>query len=127
MAEEEGSIKVVLTDNEQRALETDAYHLISSEDAEDLVDQGGVAILDVRSPQEYGDGHLRESLNIPYNTFDTLPAELKDLDRSTPVLAYCRTGNRARKVCAQLINDGFTNVYNMDKGILDWAGVTVAW
>ena len=114
MADEEGSVKVVITAEDQRALDSGAYHLISSEAAEDLVDQGGVTILDVRSPQEYGDGHLRDSLNIRY-------------DRDAPGLAYCRTGNRARKTCAQLINNGFTNVYNMDKGILDWAGVTVAW
>ena len=117
MADEEGSVKVVITAEDQRALDSGAYHLISSEAAEDLVDQGGMTILDVRSPQEYGDGHLRDSLNIRYDSFDPLP----------PELAYCRTGNRARKTCAQLINNGFTNVYNMDKGILDWAGVTVAW
>lgn len=127
MAEEEGKVNVVITADEQRALDSSAYHLISSEDAEDLIDKGGVTILDVRSPQEYGDGHLRESLNLRYDSFETLPAELEDLDRDAPVLAYCRTSNRARKTCAQLINNGFTNVYNMDKGILDWAGVTVAW
>ena len=127
MADEEGSVKVVITAEDQRALDSGAYHLISSEAAEDLVDQGGVTILDVRSPQEYGDGHLRDSLNIRYDSFDPLPPELEGLDRDAPVLAYCRTGNRARTTCAQLINNGFTHVYNMDKGILDWAGVTVAW
>ena len=127
MADEEGSVKVVITAEDQRALDSGAYHLISSEAAEDLADRGGVTILDVRSPQEYGDGHLRDSLNMRYDSFDQLPPELEGLDRDAPVLAYCRTGNRARKTCAQLINNGFTNVYNMDKGILDWAGVTVAW
>ena len=92
MADGEGSVKVIITAEEQRALDSGAYHLISSEAAE-----------------------------------DQLPPELEGLDRDAPVLAYCRTGNRARKTCAQLINNGFTNVYNMDKGILDWAGVTVAW
>ena len=121
MADGEGSVKVIITAEEQRALDSGAYHLISSEAAEDLVDRGGVTILD------YGDGHLRDSLNMRYDSFDQLPPELEGLDRDAPVLAYCRTGNRARKTCAQLINNGFTNVYNMDKGILDWAGVTVAW
>ena len=127
MADGEGSVKVIITAEEQRALDSGAYHLISSEAAEDLVDRGGVTILDVRSPQEYGDGHLRDSLNMRYDSFDQLPPELEGLDRDAPVLAYCRTGNRARITCAQLINNGFTKVYNLDNGILDWAGVTVAW
>ena len=127
MADGEGSGKVGITDEGEGALESGAYHLISSEDAEDLADRGGVTSLDVRSPQEYGDGHLRDSLNMRYDSFDQLPPELEGLDRDAPVLSYCRTDNRARKTCAQLINNGFTNVYNMDKGILDWAGVTVAW
>ena len=97
MADGEGSVKVIITAEEQRALDSGAYHLISSEAAEDLVDQGGVTILDVRSPQEYGDGHLRDSLNMRYDSFDQLPPELEGLDRDAPVLAYCRTGNRARK------------------------------
>lgn len=127
MADEETSVKVTITAEDQKALDSDAYHLISSEAAEDLVERGDVTVLDVRSPQEYGDGHLRDSLNIRFDSLDVLPPELEKLDRDTPILAYCRTGNRARKSCAQLINNGFTNVYNMDKGILDWAGVTVAW
>ena len=92
MADEEGSVKVVITAEDQRALDSGAYHLISSEAAEDLVDQGGVTILDVRSPQEYGDGHLRDSLNIRYDSFDPLPPELEGLDRDAPVLAYSSTG-----------------------------------
>ncbi|MDP2876665.1 MAG: rhodanese-like domain-containing protein [Holophaga sp.] len=73
-----------------------------------LLDQGTV-ILDVRTPQEFAQGHVPESRNIP---LDTLSSHFAKLDRTKPILVCCASGARSGAAKAMLEKAGFTRVEN---------------
>lgn len=73
----------------------------------------GAILLDVRTPDEYAAGHIPGSVNFPLERIQTY-------DGSDPVFAYCRSGARSARACAQLIQMGYTAV-NLG-GIIDYRG-----
>jgi thioredoxin 1 len=78
-------------------------------------------LIDVRTPEEYTSGHLRNAVNIDYNSGD-FEDLLSKLDKSKPVLVYCLSGGRSSHAANKMQNMGFTQVYNMDGGIMKWNG-----
>ena len=97
----------------------DNFKNISSDEFEQLILDERVQCLDVRTPDEYSEGHIPNSKNI--NVSDESFAGLADdmLEKERPVAVYCRSGKRSRKACTILSKKGFV-VYNLDKGILNW-------
>ena len=73
-------------------------------------------ILDVRTQEEYNEGHLDKALLIPV---DELKERIDELNENKPIVVYCRSGARSSKAAGILIENGFTQVYDMG-GILDW-------
>jgi hydroxyacylglutathione hydrolase len=86
--------------------------------AHEHVAAGKVQIVDVRSKQEFDAGHVSGATHIP---FVQLPVRLKDLSKDSPVLVYCRSGNRSARAGAYLARHGFT-VLNMRGGYWPYAG-----
>ena len=82
-------------------------------------------ILDVRTPQEYADGHIADAVNIDLNSgsFDT---EIAKQDMNKTYLVYCRTGARSASASGIMIGLGFTHVKNMTGGITDWTAAGYA-
>ncbi|MCD8055543.1 MAG: rhodanese-like domain-containing protein [Clostridiales bacterium] len=76
-------------------------------------------LLDVRTPQEYREGHLPESKNIPLQTIGNA---VNIIDRKeTPIYVYCRSGSRSHQAAAALVRMGYTNVKNIG-GITSYKG-----
>lgn len=93
---------------------TMAYSLIEENKANpDFV------ILDVRTPEEYADGHIVESILLDFYA-DNFEAELNKLDKSQTYLVYCRSGNRSGKSVRMMKDLNFREVYDIDGGILRW-------
>ena len=100
-----------------------AYRKITAEEGKALMDQGGVTVVDVRTPQEYADGHVPGAINIPNEDIgSTPPSELNSLDDK--LVVYCRTGVRSKQASDKLVSMGFTDVNDMG-GIVDWPYDTV--
>jgi rhodanese-related sulfurtransferase len=76
-------------------------------------------ILDVRTAEEYKDGHLVGSILIDYYGSD-FKNEVSKLDKSKPVFVYCKGGGRSSSSCEILKDLGFKEVYNLQGGITDW-------
>jgi len=76
-------------------------------------------ILDVRTPQEFADGHLANAVNIDFNSA-SFSNEMGILDREKTYLVYCRTGNRSRGVIEVMKKLDFQKVYNLANGIVEW-------
>lgn len=78
-----------------------------------------VQLVDVRTPEEYAEGHLRGAFNIDWNAagFEAKAQELLAKDR--PVLVYCRSGRRSAEAAAKLGKDGY-DVFNLTGGYLAW-------
>ena len=76
-------------------------------------------ILDARQPEEYAVSHLPTAEQIDPDA-TTFP-ELENLDRSTPIVAYCSVGYRSSQIARRLEEAGFTNVMNLQGSIFRWA------
>ena len=84
-----------------------------------LVDDNSSIIIDVRTPEEFSKGHLRNALNI--NWFDeNFESQLEILSRERPVFIYCLSGGRSAKALDKISGMGFKNSYELDGGILEW-------
>ena len=76
-------------------------------------------LIDVRTPQEYGEGHLPGAIlmNVRDAGFDSL---IRTLDKTRPVFVYCRTGKRSLEAATVLEKHQFKAVYNLEGGIVAW-------
>lgn len=85
---------------------------ITGEAAHQLVQKQGAVLLDVRTPQEFAEGHVDGALNIPVQELESKLASLpatKDQD----VVVYCRSGVRSARASGILKNAGFTRVHDL--------------
>lgn len=97
-----------------------AYQKISSEEAKEIINQGeyGV-ILDVRTLDEYNEGHIEGATLLPHNEI-TEKAEITLYDKEEVILVYCRSGKRSETAAKELIDMGYTNVYDFGGIISKW-------
>lgn len=76
-------------------------------------------VIDVRTPGEYAEGHLKNAVNIDFKA-DNFDASLGKLDKSKPVFVYCLSGHRSSGAAAKMQELGFSEVYTLDGGIAKW-------
>ena len=98
------------------------YTNINVQQGKEMIDKGEVFILDVRTPEEYASGHIKNSTllavqDIPANELDI---KLKELPKDRSILVYCRSGSRSVAASTILAGNGFSKVYNMQGGITEW-------
>ncbi len=93
--------------------------LITVEDMDSLLEMGKVQLVDVRTPDEYAEGHIEGALNINFND-DNFKDLISKVDKSKPVAVYCGRGGRSGKCSAYMKKAGFTKVYDLDGGITEW-------
>lgn len=67
--------------------------------------------IDVRTPEEYAEGHLQDAINVPYEQIANEIAKISP-NKDAPVNLYCRTGRRAEVALNELKKLGYTNVTN---------------
>ena len=86
---------------------------------EEKASDPSVAIIDVRSPEEYAAGHLRGASNVDWFASDFVDQIVAAYPKSVPLALYCRSGRRSASAGAKLIRAGYT-VYNLEGGYLAW-------
>ena len=85
-------------------------HLVSSSDAKKLLYDNKIrTIIDVRTTTEYSMGKYPNAINIPVQNLTK--SSMKGIMKSTPILIYCNTGQRARKASEILKKMGYENIY----------------
>ena len=82
----------------------------------------GAVLLDVRTPQEYREGHIPGSQNVPLQQLDKVEEVTENKD--TVLYVYCRSGARSRQAVSLLQAMGYTNVVEFG-GINSWPGEIV--
>lgn len=75
---------------------------------ETILNNGGI-LLDVRTIDEFEEGHGARALHIP---LDRLPFSLDELDKDTPIVVVCQSGIRSHSAASFLIHNGYTKVYD---------------
>ena len=76
-------------------------------------------VVDVRTPEEFASGHLIQAQNVNWMNPDFVANSAK-YDKSKPIFVYCKSGGRSHKAAEKLAELGFTNVIEMEGGILKW-------
>jgi rhodanese-related sulfurtransferase len=101
-------------------ISVDAAAAITDNPPDDLV------VLDVRTPEEFAEGHLEGAVLIDFYAAD-FADQLAALDANVPYLVYCRSGNRSGQALGVMEQLGFTSVVDVDGGIVAWtdAGLPV--
>jgi len=84
-----------------------------------LAQMPGAQLVDVRTPGEYSNGHLKGAVNMNVNG-DNYEQQFNTLDKSKPVFVYCLSGGRSGNAAKKMQNMGFKEIYNMDGGITSW-------
>ena len=79
----------------------------------------GAVLLDVRTPQEYREGHIPGSKNLPLQTIDKVDSIVENKD--TVLYVYCHSGARSRQAVSLLQHMGYSNVNNIG-GIAAYSG-----
>ena len=97
------------------------YVQITQEEAKRIMEEEtGYLIVDVRTQEEYAEGHIPGAINIPNESIgNTNPSQLPD--QKQKLLIYCRSGNRSKQAAEKLAALGYSNVYEFG-GINTWNG-----
>ena len=83
----------------------------------ELLPAGEIQVVDVRTPEEYAAGHVAGAEHIP---FDELTARAESLDRSRPLVLYCRSGGRSELATQAFAASGW-QAHTMAGGLAEWA------
>ena len=94
-------------------------NLSATEFAEKIEEFPSTPIVDVRTPDEFSKGHLRNALNCNLNGND-FQQQISKLDKSKPVFIYCLSGGRSSVAASQMRSEGFKEVYELAGGIMKW-------
>lgn len=87
--------------------------------AQMISDNENLVLIDVRTPDEFKQGHLEGAKLI--NFYDAnFQEEVKKLDSAKKYVVYCRSGGRSSKSVSAMKKLGFNDVYNMSGGVLAW-------
>jgi thioredoxin 1 len=86
---------------------------------EAAIAKGDVQLIDVRTPDEYKEKHIGNARNINIDGSD-FNSQIATLDKHKPVYFYCLAGGRSSKAATYAVNNGFTQVYNLEHGINSW-------
>ncbi len=88
-----------------------------------MEEESGFVIVDVRTKEEYMEGHIKDAINIP-NEEIAEKAESILNDKDQKIYVYCRSGRRSKEACKKLIDLGYQQIIDFG-GILDWKGEIV--
>jgi len=99
-------------------LASDGYANVNVSEANQIIETNPyLVILDVRTLEEYNEGHIENAVLIPVSE---LESRLDELDSEKDTLVYCRSGGRSATASQILVDNGFVSVYNVLEGIIGW-------
>jgi rhodanese-related sulfurtransferase len=102
---------------QEKAVET-----ITVEAAKKLINESpGLQILDVRTPGEVSNGIVPGAIVVDINNPEFLKEVATKVDKSKPILVYCKAGTRSKKACGMMEGQGYTKLYNLDGGYDAWS------
>ncbi len=104
--------EVQMSDAESKTLQTIAAPAFLAEHKKDM----GAVVLDVRTPEEFAEGHLRSAVLMDFYAPD-FKDSIAQLDKGKSYYVYCRSGNRSGKTLAMMRELGFTHVLDAAGGI----------
>lgn len=99
-------------------IEAGTYTDVDVNEAQNLIDQG-ITVVDVRTPEEYVNGHIPNALLIPLQDIES---SINEFTPDEQYLIVCRSGNRSAQASEILAQKGMKHIYNMTGGMNEWTG-----
>ncbi len=97
----------------------DPVNVTPEEAAQWIASEKDVVVIDVRTPAEFEEGHLKDALNLDF-TENGFAAQLEKLDKEKPYLVHCEAGIRSGRSMEVFKKLGFTNIRHLVKGYRGW-------
>lgn len=95
--------------------------IISSITSDELSKKlGDIQLVDVRTPEEFAEGHIKNAININYFN-DNFMTDISKLQMDKELYIYCRSGNRSGKASKNIKSLGFIKIYDLKGGMLNWS------
>lgn len=92
---------------------------LNSNDFNKIIDNSDGILLDVRTKHEFANGHIKNAGQLNFYALD-FKKRLLLLPENQDIYLYCNTGYRSQKAAEILIENGYTNVYNLEHGTMEW-------
>lgn len=99
---------------------TDKIEMLNRATYADAIMMGNVQLVDVRTPREYKNGHIKNAINIDFYDKANFERSFDKLDKNKPVYLYCRSSARSQKAAQILVNMGFPKIYDLKGGYMRW-------
>lgn len=93
--------------------------MVSPSEIKELSTLEKAQFVDIRTPEEYAEGYIEGFENIDYLS-DSFQWDIEKLDKTKPIILYCRSGGRSGKCAALLLEKGFKEIYDLEGGIIKW-------
>jgi len=98
-----------------------AGKIITPQQLANMVNRDNAVVVDLRDPADFRKGHVVNAINIPYSGASKRLNELES-HKDQPLILVCKMGQHSGDIGKQLNALGFTQVYRLAGGILDWQG-----
>jgi rhodanese-related sulfurtransferase len=92
---------------------------VDADKAAKLIADGKVTVLDVRTADEFSEGHIKGAQNVDILEKD-FATKLSSMDKSKPVIVHCQAGGRSTRSLPALEKAGFTKIYHLKGGMAEW-------
>ena len=100
--------------------ETENVSKIEASEFKVKIENSDVQLLDVRTLKEFDEGHISNAILIDVKGDYFLSKSEEKLIKGKPIYIYCKSGARSKKATRILQANGFTKIYNLEGGILNW-------
>ena len=77
-------------------------------------------LVDIRTPEEFSQGHLKDAINIDFFDDDFVQNFEKQFDKNDTIYIHCKSGGRSSKAVQLLEGLGYKNLIHLDGGIQQW-------
>lgn len=104
---------------DNRAAALTAFSNVNVDEFQALIADSSMQLLDVRTPEEYDEGHIAGATLVDVNDSSFIERAVAVLDKQRPVAVYCRSGRRSARAANLLVAQGF-QVTNLNGGVMAW-------
>lgn len=106
-----------------KAQNSDAITVLNATEFKQKISEGNVALIDVRTANEFNAGNIKNSVNIDFFDPQFITC-FTEYDKHEPIYVYCQSGGRSGKASKKLSALGFTKIYDLKGGYSGWKNAT---
>jgi len=103
----------------ERVFAISTMNTIAPKDAHKIINENTISVLDVRTEEEYKNGHIAGSMNIDIQS-PNFEEKINSLNKDAQYVVYCMSGGRSSRAVSLMEQSGFSQVKNLEGGITAW-------